>query len=118
MTRYWIDEKNGNDANGGLTPETAFKTRMRALDVVDEGLPIDVLVTLNEGQELFETDNPTPPNPYKYPRPITDEMLQAVLGVKIVKLSGWVTLIGVIVPDPDVVAIGIKNQRTLAAHLL
>ena len=48
---FYVAE-DGNDANDGLTPETAFKTRRRAFDAITDGeIPIGIPVTLNEHGE-------------------------------------------------------------------
>ena len=48
MSHYWVDEAHGDDGNDGLTPETAFRTRQRAMKAMGDVPPISILVTTDK----------------------------------------------------------------------
>jgi hypothetical protein len=57
MTTYWWDEKDGDDSNDGLAPETAFKTHQRLIEALKlDDIPPAIFVFKSENIELVEKE--------------------------------------------------------------
>ncbi|CRK80257.1 right-handed parallel beta-helix repeat-containing protein [Neobacillus massiliamazoniensis] len=58
-TNYYVDESNGNDANNGQSPSTAFKTIQKAADVAVSGDTVNILAGVYREDVTPKADNVT-----------------------------------------------------------